>query len=41
VVVVTDHDAVDWAMVEEHAPMAVDLRNRLRSEAVTGCLWKL
>jgi UDP-N-acetyl-D-glucosamine dehydrogenase len=30
VVIVTDHDAVDWAMVAEHAPLVVDTRGVYR-----------
>lgn len=31
VVVVTDHDQIDWESVAEHAPLIVDTRNRLSS----------
>jgi UDP-N-acetyl-D-glucosamine dehydrogenase len=30
VVIVTDHDAVDWARIARHAPLVVDTRNCLR-----------
>jgi UDP-N-acetyl-D-glucosamine dehydrogenase len=30
VVIVTDHDAVDWALVAEHAPLVVDTRGVYR-----------
>ncbi|MEO0511901.1 MAG: nucleotide sugar dehydrogenase [Planctomycetota bacterium] len=30
VVVVTDHDAIDWPLVAEHAPLIVDTRNAIR-----------
>jgi UDP-N-acetyl-D-mannosaminuronic acid dehydrogenase/UDP-N-acetyl-D-glucosamine dehydrogenase len=33
IVVLTDHDALDWAAVERHAPRVLDTRNRLRSPA--------
>jgi len=29
IVVLTDHDALDWAAVERHAPRVFDTRNRL------------
>lgn len=29
VLIVTDHDDVDWAMLEAHGPLVVDTRNRL------------
>ena len=32
VVVLTDHDSVDWALVEKHADRVLDTRNRLTSE---------
>jgi len=41
VVVVTDHESIDWTRVAESAPLIVDLRNRLRPEEVTGRLWRL
>lgn len=30
IVVLTDHDVIDWAAVERHAPKVLDTRNRLR-----------
>jgi UDP-N-acetyl-D-mannosaminuronic acid dehydrogenase/UDP-N-acetyl-D-glucosamine dehydrogenase len=30
VVVLTDHDALDWALLEKHADKVLDTRNRLR-----------
>ncbi|MDH3725555.1 MAG: nucleotide sugar dehydrogenase [Thermoleophilia bacterium] len=41
VVVVTDHESIDWTRVGESAPLIVDLRNRLRPEQVSGRLWRL
>lgn len=34
VVVLTDHDDVDWALVEKHADRVLDTRNRVAGEAV-------
>ena len=34
VIVLTDHDVVDWALLERHADKVLDTRNRLRSPAV-------
>jgi len=34
VVVLTDHDVVDWSLLERHAGKVLDTRNRLRSAAV-------
>ena len=34
VVVLADHDEVDWALLEQHAERVLDTRNRLRSAAV-------
>jgi UDP-N-acetyl-D-glucosamine dehydrogenase len=28
--IVTDHDAVDWCLLGEHAPLVVDTRNVMR-----------
>jgi UDP-N-acetyl-D-glucosamine dehydrogenase len=39
VVVVTDHDGIDWELVARTAPLIVDLRNRI-TEA-EGALWRL
>ena len=37
VVVATDHDAFDWAMIGEHARLIVDTRGRMRRvEGVRG-----
>jgi UDP-N-acetyl-D-glucosamine dehydrogenase len=33
IIVLTDHDVVDWALLEEHAAKVLDTRNRLRSPA--------
>jgi UDP-N-acetyl-D-mannosaminuronic acid dehydrogenase/UDP-N-acetyl-D-glucosamine dehydrogenase len=33
VLVLTDHDAVDWALVEKHADRVLDTRNKLASES--------
>lgn len=34
VIVLTDHDVVDWALLDAHADKVLDTRNRLRSPAV-------
>jgi UDP-N-acetyl-D-mannosaminuronic acid dehydrogenase/UDP-N-acetyl-D-glucosamine dehydrogenase len=34
VVVLTDHDSVDWPLLERHAAKMLDTRNRLRDPAV-------
>jgi UDP-N-acetyl-D-mannosaminuronic acid dehydrogenase/UDP-N-acetyl-D-glucosamine dehydrogenase len=34
VVVLTDHDDLPWALLEQHAERVLDTRNRVRSEAV-------
>ena len=34
VVVLTDHDAIDWALLERHAERVLDTRNRLTGSAV-------
>jgi UDP-N-acetyl-D-glucosamine dehydrogenase len=34
VVVLADHDEIDWALLEQHAERVLDTRNRLRSAAV-------
>jgi UDP-N-acetyl-D-mannosaminuronic acid dehydrogenase/UDP-N-acetyl-D-glucosamine dehydrogenase len=34
IVVLTDHDVVDWTMLENNAAKVLDTRNRLRSPAV-------
>jgi UDP-N-acetyl-D-glucosamine dehydrogenase len=34
VVIVTDHDAVDWARIARHAPLVVDTRNALRRRSL-------
>lgn len=31
-VIVTDHDAIDWAMLQRHSRLVVDTRNRLGGE---------
>jgi len=31
VIVVADHDAIDWELFEPHADQILDTRNRLRS----------
>jgi UDP-N-acetyl-D-glucosamine dehydrogenase len=36
VVVVTDHDAIDWRMVASHAPLVVDTRDALKSRLSGG-----
>jgi len=41
VVVVTDHDAIDWQLVGAAAAVIVDLRHRLRTDEVAGRLWSL
>jgi UDP-N-acetyl-D-glucosamine dehydrogenase len=38
VVIVTDHDGVDWDMVVEHAPLVVDLR---RAAPDAPNVWRL
>jgi UDP-N-acetyl-D-glucosamine dehydrogenase len=37
VVVVTDHDAVDWETIASHARLVVDTRNRLRRTPAVAC----
>jgi UDP-N-acetyl-D-mannosaminuronic acid dehydrogenase/UDP-N-acetyl-D-glucosamine dehydrogenase len=34
VIVLTDHDVVDWTLLERHAGKVLDTRNRVRSAAV-------
>ncbi len=34
VVVLTDHDTIDWELFERHAPKVLDTRNRLRAPGV-------
>jgi UDP-N-acetyl-D-glucosamine dehydrogenase len=34
VIVLTDHDVVDWALLDQHAAKVLDTRNRLRAPAV-------
>jgi UDP-N-acetyl-D-mannosaminuronic acid dehydrogenase/UDP-N-acetyl-D-glucosamine dehydrogenase len=34
VVVLTDHDDVDWELIERHADRVLDTRNRLQAPAV-------
>jgi UDP-N-acetyl-D-glucosamine dehydrogenase len=41
VVVVTDHSALNWEMVAQHARLIVDTRNAFKGVAVTGRLVKL
>ncbi|MEV0209220.1 nucleotide sugar dehydrogenase [Streptomyces sp. NPDC050788] len=36
VVVLTDHDAIDWRVVERHAGRVLDTRNRLRTASADG-----
>jgi len=38
VVIVTDHDAVDYQMVRDHAPLVVDTRGRMRTLRGPGML---
>ena len=35
-IVVTDHAAIDWDLVAEHAPLVVDTRNVMAGRAVRG-----
>jgi UDP-N-acetyl-D-glucosamine dehydrogenase len=35
VIVLADHDAIDWELVEQHAERVLDTRNRLRSQFAT------
>ena len=41
VVIVTDHRAIDWAFVAEHARTVVDTRNALARHEVRGQLWRI
>ncbi|MBI5833157.1 MAG: nucleotide sugar dehydrogenase [Armatimonadetes bacterium] len=41
VLVVTNHRAVDWHLVAQHAPIIVDTRNALAGHSVAGTLLKL
>ena len=41
VVIVTDHEAIDWNRVASVPDLVVDLRNRLQPEKVRGRLWRL
>ena len=41
VVIVTDHQSVDWAFVAEHARCVVDTRNALARHKVRGQLWRI
>lgn len=36
VLIVTDHDATDYAMIDRHARLIVDTRNAMRARAATG-----
>lgn len=40
VVIVTDHKAIDWALVAEHAPLIVDTRNSMDPFEAKGKVWK-
>jgi len=35
VIVLADHDAIDWELFEQHAERVLDTRNRLRSQSTT------
>ena len=41
VLIVTDHEAIDWTRVASAPDLVVDLRNRLQPEKVRGRLWRL
>jgi UDP-N-acetyl-D-glucosamine dehydrogenase len=38
--IVTNHDAYDWALVAEHAPLIVDTRNALGEVVDRDKIWK-
>ncbi|WP_421855068.1 nucleotide sugar dehydrogenase [Oricola sp.] len=38
VLILTDHDAVDYALLAEHAPLIVDTRNAMRSRKLGGAV---
>jgi UDP-N-acetyl-D-glucosamine dehydrogenase len=38
--IVTDHDAYDWELVAEHAPLIVDTRNALGGLPAQEKIWK-
>jgi UDP-N-acetyl-D-mannosaminuronate dehydrogenase len=40
VLIVTDHDAVDWTLIGRHARMVVDTRNAMHGVAMSGRLVK-
>ncbi len=40
VLIVTDHDAVDWTLIGRHASMVVDTRNAMHGVAMSGRLVK-
>ena len=40
VLIVTDHEGIDWEMVGQHAPLIIDTRNAMRNTSVSGRLVK-
>jgi UDP-N-acetyl-D-glucosamine dehydrogenase len=40
VVIVTDHEAIDWKLVAEHAPLIIDTRNVITGYHPRGEVWK-
>lgn len=40
VVIVTDHEAIDWQLVAEHAPLIIDTRNVITGYHPRGEVWK-
>jgi UDP-N-acetyl-D-glucosamine dehydrogenase len=38
--IVTNHDEYDWALVSEHAPLIVDTRNALGESEDREKIWK-
>ena len=38
--IVTNHDEYDWALVSEHAPLIVDTRNALGEREDREKIWK-
>ena len=40
VVIVTDHEAIDWQLVADHAPLIIDTRNVIAGYQPQGEVWK-
>ena len=40
VVIVTNHDAIDWQVLAQHAPLIVDTRNQMASFTCAGTVFK-